>query len=514
MTNKFNGLPAWAVCSAWSVEFKTRSVTETFELKNIEYAPNNIRAVWSAMCEARVELQHVHARQIALLMCSGYVADYMRELARWTTLEKPAAAEAEYIKIGRDFRERGVDPRALAEHNHKQILHYLAKTGVATIDGEPIAGKEGIRARAVTASHDEARYDKSESCMSIDDDAVAAEQSLSSLLKRLERPTSEKEKRKHEEAAEADGLLDWMDEEEPGETVLIEESPAISRTVIIHSAPEKPLKAGAGDEEARHKVRKALASKKEIGPAHSEHQVDEIASAAYIEAPWHAETLSWIRDRHHEAIQNAEKCTQFPPVMLIGPPGCGKTFLMTRLSELLGLPSVRMDMSASLEPWPIAGGAWGWRNAQPGIAVKTVLETGHANPLILLDEIEKAGQSRDHGGPLNALLPLLQAESAATYRCPYLESEVDLSRVSWIMLGNSLSGIPAPLRDRVTVIEARGPRGSEIRHLAQRLLGDLAADQRVVDAAAHAVESGEMSLRGLYRLARNFAALDQRPTLN
>lgn len=510
MEKKFNGLPGWAVWAAWSVMFRTGSVSETFEHKHIEYAPNNIRATWSAMREARIELQHVHARQIALLNCSGYVADYMRDLARWTVLEGPEATEKAYIKIGRQFREGGVDPRALAEHNCGKLLLALAKSGVATIDGEPIKGKEDIRALAVNASHNEARYDRFGDWGTDED-----EQSLTSLIKRVEKPAaaSEKEKREQQENAEVDGLLSWMDEE-PGKTVQIEELPAISRKVVIHRAPEKPVKAGASDEEARHKVRQALAGNKKIGTAHTEHQVDEISSQAFVEAPWHAETLSWIRDRHLEAIRNPEKCTKFPPFVLIGPPGCGKTFLMTRVAELMGLPSVRMDMSSSLEPWSVAGGAWGWRNAQAGIAVKTVLETGHANPIILLDEIEKAGSSHYHGGALNALLPLLQEESAAAYRCPYLESEVDLSRVSWIMLGNSLSGIPAPLRDRVTVIEVRGPRGPEIRHLAQRLLGDLAADQRVIDAAAHAVESGRMSLRGLHRLARNFKALDQRPTLN
>lgn len=508
MENKHNGLPSWAVWAAWSVDFKTGSMTTTFDRRHIEFAPNNVRAVWAAMQEARIELQHVHARQIALLMCSGYVADYMRAVAKWTMLEGPKATEAEYIKIGREFRERGIDPRALAEHNHKQLIYQLAKNGVMTIDGEPIEGTEEHRARAVTASYVEACYDHHGEWMSDD------EQSLSSLIKRIEKPPSEKEKRKHQEDAEADGLLSWMDDECMGKTCYTDDTPAISRTVVIHTAPDKPLKSGAGDEESRHKIRQSLATKKEIGPALSEHQVDEISSTAYVEAPWHAEVLSWLRDRHHEATRNPERCTQFPPLMLIGPPGCGKTHLMTRFAKLIGLPSVRMDMSSSLEPWPIAGGAYGWRNAQPGIAVKTIRDSGYANPMIFLDEIEKAAQSRDHGGALNSLLPLLQPESARTYRCPYLEAEVDLSRISWVMLGNSLSGIPDPLRDRVTVIEARGPRGPEIRHLAQRLLGDLAADQRVVDAAAQAVESGKMSLRGLHRIAREFQALDQRPHLN
>jgi len=144
------------------------------------------------MREARIELQHTHARQIALLNCSGYVADYMRNLARWTMLENPNETEAAYTKIGRQFRERGVDPRTLAEHNYKHILYQLAKSGVTTIDGEPVAGKEDLRALAVSASHHKARYDH------FGGGGTNDEQSLNSLLSRLGKPASEKEKEKQE----------------------------------------------------------------------------------------------------------------------------------------------------------------------------------------------------------------------------------------------------------------------------------------------------------------------------
>lgn len=352
MEKKFNGLPGWAVWAAWSVMFRTGSVSETFELKHIEYAPNNIRATWSAMREARIELQHVHARQIALLTCSGYVADYMRDLARWTALEKPKETEAAYIKIGREFRERGVDPRAHAEHNYKQLLYHLAKSGVATINGEPVDGKEELRARAVTASYDEARYDRYGECLSDD------EQSLAKLLKRVEAPASEKEKREQQEHAEVDGLMSWLDEK-PGKTTSIKEPPGISRLVVIHAAPTTSAsKTGASDEETRHKMRGALSRKMQIGPALDRHRIDEIYAELFSEAPWHAQVIEWLWCRHLETLDDSERCAWLPPSLIVGPPGCGKTFLMTRLAELLELPAVRMDMTGSLEPWSIAGGGF------------------------------------------------------------------------------------------------------------------------------------------------------------
>lgn len=86
--------------------------------------------------------------------------------------------------------------------------------------------------------------------------------------------------------------------------------------------------------------------------------------------------------------------------------------------------------------------------------------------------------------------------------------------MTWVMLGNSLSPIGGPLRDRITVMTARGPEGPEIRQLVERLLGDLVADDRVIGAAIAAMESKKMSLRGLHRLSREFRGIDARPQLN
>ena len=260
-----------------------------------------------------------------------------------------------------------------------------------------------------------------------------------------------------------DAFLDWCESAEANPPTA--PSPAAAREVIVHTAPAMAIKNPGSDEGIRQECRKDLATAKKLGPRLTRHQIDEIYAELFAEAPWQAHVITWLWQCHLAVLDDPEGSFHLPPVLIIGPPGCGKTHLIGRLSELLALPSVRMDMSGSLEPWPIAGGAWGWRNAQPGIAVRTIMESGFANPMILLDETEKAGRG-NHGSPLNALLPLLQAETARTYRCPYLEAEVDLSRVTWILLGNGLDRIPAPLLDRVQILRARGPEGPEVRQLS------------------------------------------------
>lgn len=503
METKINGLPRWVAQAGIAVQNGNIHSWRVLNYFQKELSPNNVRALWSARAEARIEQHHNNALQIALVECGGSMNDFARVAVKWTAIKDAAEAEKENFRIGKRLHDVGLLMHDNAALQRRALIAALVRMGLASDDeGEPVPGLEERRANGLRQSYMHAYYEETEE----------DEQSLARLLSRAAKPASKKEERKPD--ATDDLLMSWMGEEEPGKTIPVEDPPAISRCVVIHATPAKTAtKSGASDEESRIKMRNTLAEKKQIGPALDRHRIDEIYAQLFEESPWHAGVIEWLWRRHLETLDDPERCAWLPPSLIIGPPGCGKTYLLTRLTEILGLPAVRMDMTGSLEPWPIAGGAWGWRNAQPGLAVKTVLESGFANPFLLLDEVEKAGQSQ-HGGPLNALLPLLQRETARSYRCPYLEAEIDLSRVSWVMLGNDLTPLSGPLRDRVTIMTARGPEGSEIHGLAERLLGPLVADERVIDAAVAAMEGKKMSLRGLHRLAREFRALLDRPQLN
>jgi len=506
MEMKINGLPRWAIRAAAAVHRSCNPVHHILRHLDVEFAPNNLRTLWSASKDARLDLHQVHAQQVALLSSDGYCADYAQALVRWTAIEDADAAEAEYLRLSAKARDAGVDPQTCAESCRKSVVAQLVQNGIFAPGGEvPHPDTHGWRARAVTSAHVAAYYDHPR----------PKDQALAGLLNGR---ASEKEKEKQEADAEADGMLGWLDDEfeYAGKTLSTKEQSVVSRRVVIHVAPTATAtasKSGGTDEDIRIKMRGALSQKMQIGPALDRHRIDEIYAELYGEAPWHGRVIEWLWHRHLETLDDPERCAWLPPSLIVGPPGCGKTFMMTRLAELLELPAVRMDMTGALEPWSIAGGAWGWRNAQPGLAVKTILESGYANPFLLLDEVEKAGKSH-LGGPLTALLPLLQRETARKYRCPYLEAEVDLSRVTWVMLGNSFAQIGGPLRDRVTIMTARGPEGPEVRQLVERLLGELVADREVIDVAITAMNTGKMSLRRIQRLARDFTAINNRPQLS
>lgn len=126
-----------------------------------------------------------------------------------------------------------------------------------------------------------------------------------------------------------------------------------------------------------------------------------------------------------------------------------------------------------------------------------------------MDEIEKSRANSGAPDPLLALLPLLQRDSAARFRCPALRADLDLSHVTWTMTANELGRLPAPFLDRITVFHCSVPKGKHLRHHLEQRFGDCAADHSVIDRIAHELEAGRLSLRGLGRLEEQFRRIDR-----
>ncbi|MHB0734253.1 MAG: hypothetical protein DI601_06440 [Azospirillum brasilense] len=144
------------------------------------------------------------------------------------------------------------------------------------------------------------------------------------------------------------------------------------------------------------------------------------------------------------------------PTILIGDPGCGKSTFGRRLLELLGVRH-QIYPCGGVGDSSIAGTPRRWHSGEPSMPVALARRYQTGAPGIVLDEIEKVGTGRHNGNMIDALLGMLEPESACRWLDPYIQAPVDLSAVVWLGTANSLESIPAPLRDRCRVIRFPSP---------------------------------------------------------
>ncbi|MDA8060235.1 MAG: AAA family ATPase [Nitrospiraceae bacterium] len=165
----------------------------------------------------------------------------------------------------------------------------------------------------------------------------------------------------------------------------------------------------------------------------------------------------------------------FPPLLLLGDPGVGKTRFFQRLAKAFNVPSqARIDCAVATAGWILSGTSSTWANAKPGeiFALLTTYRHGLGNPLIFLDELDKARENRE-SSPLHTLYTLLEPEGARQFRDEFCPIRIDASRLLWVAAGNDLSGIPDPILSRFRVFTVPSPTPGEKRQIAARIWEEL-----------------------------------------
>ncbi|WFU45735.1 AAA family ATPase (plasmid) [Bradyrhizobium sp. CB82] len=164
------------------------------------------------------------------------------------------------------------------------------------------------------------------------------------------------------------------------------------------------------------------------------------------------------------------------PLLIVGEPGGGKSRFARRIGEVLGLHVWRTDASRS-DGAVFGGTDRRWYSAEPCHPFLAIAQGKTANVLVLLDELEKAATRSDHGRLWDCLLGFLEPETNSRYPDPALQTNLDLSQVSYIATANALDPLPSPIRDRFRIVTFPKPAANHLDALLPAVIADLAKER-------------------------------------
>ena len=240
------------------------------------------------------------------------------------------------------------------------------------------------------------------------------------------------------------------------------------------------------EEKTDTKLRKEIDKFTKMSPMSPDANVSRTYIETILDLPWHKANkinrninkaekilnedhygLEKVKERILEclAVQHLTKNNKGPIICLVGPPGVGKTSIAKSIARATNREFVRMSLGGVRDEAEIRGHRRTYIGAIPGRVINGISESGTNNPLFLFDEVDKIG-SDFRGDPASALLEVLDPEQNSTFTDHYLEIPFDLSDVMFITTANTTATIPAPLLDRMEVIELTSYTEEEKVHIA------------------------------------------------
>ena len=190
-------------------------------------------------------------------------------------------------------------------------------------------------------------------------------------------------------------------------------------------------------------------------------------ASLYEQLPNFTDALDDVK-RHVALSQDCRDGLEVTPMLLLGPPGIGKTHFARKLAELLGTGMNLVPMSSMTAGWLLSGASSQWKGAKPGKVFEALVEGQYANPVIVVDEIDKASADAQYD-PLGAMYGLLEHDTACAFMDEFAEVAIDASQVIWIMTANDERSIPEPILNRMNIFEIETPSFEAARQIARNL---------------------------------------------
>lgn len=204
----------------------------------------------------------------------------------------------------------------------------------------------------------------------------------------------------------------------------------------------------------------------------------ELAITAYLRAraPWYAHAIALLDQQWRLQLWLGKPWIHFRPLLLMGPPGCGKSHLARMIAQRAGTGHSVLSLAGVADSTTIEGTPRGFTNATPCFPALAMAQHQTANPIVVIEEVDKAQNNRRHGDPVASLLTLIKPGTARHYWDRCLMAPCDLSHVNWILTANSLDQLSAPLRSRLDIVQMEGPSLEHFNCLISNLLKGTATD--------------------------------------
>jgi hypothetical protein len=167
------------------------------------------------------------------------------------------------------------------------------------------------------------------------------------------------------------------------------------------------------------------------------------------------------------------------PSLILGPPAIGKTRFAMQLAKSLGAEPCYLAVGGDADNRRFLGTAHGFSTGHSSWPVEQVTRLARANPVLIVDEIEKAGGSKSNGILMDSILALLEPASASQYSDPFLGGPINLSAVSWIFMANTRGDLSEPLLSRLNIFSIEPPPPDAFDRILDVMLNEIAADHQL-----------------------------------